>query len=510
MGSRRYPSIVLGTFIVACASAQGPKQVSEATRVYEAAKDAVFSIETDKATGTGFLSMDGSTIITCYHVIEGASKLTVKGSMDARWSVTAVRFDKKLDLALLTVDRPSSRRQLPIALRNPTVGEKVYVIGNALGVLTRSLSEGIVSGLRSLDSTPLLQVTAAISPGVSGSPILNSKGEVVGVVSFTLSKGQSLNLGVSSTALRSVATTKEVKVDEFFVLAGRSPTEVSPPVSKQLLDEGQAVQLARLASQFGRAYVELHERDATPNEQSSAAAGFSRYWSGASRGFEGFALWPELVSCVDRFELAASQMAQAELEVTRIMENRPPIGSSSRDYAEHRERFQEALSSRSKRNEESSKAFFSFSTGLFRLFYRESAFLEVVEPTALIHFFGTSIKVSDDPYGRIVPEYASPETCRLATPLLPPGAWEKLKAVTSGTYAERKRIYAVANAGDRIFAVKVGADEFKDVRNWRDVYNLTTGLHPETIAGGIVWPTGQILVGLSRATARPIDVTFGG
>jgi S1-C subfamily serine protease len=95
------------------------------------------------------------------------------------------------------VDIPEEKVDpLPVSPAPPRVGEKVVVIGTPLG-LAQTVSDGIVSAIREVPGFgKIIQMTAPISPGSSGSPVLNMKGEVVGVVTFLLVAGQNLNFAI--------------------------------------------------------------------------------------------------------------------------------------------------------------------------------------------------------------------------------------------------------------------------------------------------------------------------
>ena len=81
------------------------------------------------------------------------------------------------------------------------VGETVYAVGNPQG-LEGTFSQGIVSSIRQVGSDKVLQITAPISPGSSGGPVLNSKGEVIGVSVATFRGGQNLNFAIPSNYLK--------------------------------------------------------------------------------------------------------------------------------------------------------------------------------------------------------------------------------------------------------------------------------------------------------------------
>ena len=145
--------------------------------------------------GSGFFVSNG-IIATNAHVIEGASSGTAKLIGDNRTMqiLGTVAIDRHADLALLKVESPAP----PLVLgpnADPTVGDDVYVVGNPLG-LEGTFSEGIISGVRHLDADSILQMTAPISPGSSGGPVMNGSGAVIGVSVATFQDGQNLNLAV--------------------------------------------------------------------------------------------------------------------------------------------------------------------------------------------------------------------------------------------------------------------------------------------------------------------------
>ena len=155
--------------------------------------------------GSGFF-VKPNIIATNYHVIEGAAKGTAKlvGKF-TRYKIEGVTAtDKTNDLALLKVTAYGIK---PLSLGDSDkvrIGETVYVAGNPKG-LEGTFSDGIISSRRKKRTKERLQMTAPISPGSSGGPVLNKKGEVIGVigVSFmTLEGGQNLNFAIPSEYLK--------------------------------------------------------------------------------------------------------------------------------------------------------------------------------------------------------------------------------------------------------------------------------------------------------------------
>lgn len=152
-----------------------------------------------KGQGSGFF-VDSNRFLTNYHVLAGASRAEVKTSDGKCYSVERiVAQDKAGDLIIATTENPFvdiGRSNLKISEVLPDVGERVIVIGSPLG-LEQTLSEGVVSAVRNIpDLGEILQITAPISPGSSGSPVVNVRGEVVGVATLQLAKGQNLNFAM--------------------------------------------------------------------------------------------------------------------------------------------------------------------------------------------------------------------------------------------------------------------------------------------------------------------------
>ncbi|MGH9872499.1 MAG: trypsin-like peptidase domain-containing protein [Pyrinomonadaceae bacterium] len=155
-------------------------------------------------TGSGFFVRPGQ-VVTNLHVIRGAQRTEVK-TLDGKGKVFPVAgllaSDEEGDLALLSVDMPvdpSGRtRASELARALPDEGEQIVVIGNPLK-LEGSVTDGIVSAVREVPNVgKIIQITAPISHGNSGSPVFNMKGEVVGVVTVKVTNGQNINLAISA------------------------------------------------------------------------------------------------------------------------------------------------------------------------------------------------------------------------------------------------------------------------------------------------------------------------
>ncbi|MCK4525836.1 tetratricopeptide repeat protein [candidate division WOR-3 bacterium] len=148
--------------------------------------------------GSGFFISKNGDVITNRHVLQGASRAEVKITNERHFPITeVVAEDKEGDLIRISVDIPrNSVHPLPISDSLPEVGEKVLVIGSPLG-LERTVTDGIVSAVREIPGFgKIIQITAPVSLGSSGSPVVNMKGEVIGVATFLILEGQNLNFAI--------------------------------------------------------------------------------------------------------------------------------------------------------------------------------------------------------------------------------------------------------------------------------------------------------------------------
>jgi V8-like Glu-specific endopeptidase len=147
--------------------------------------------------GSGFLVSPDGRILTNFHVIAHTKRATVRlANDDAYDSVEVIDVDKRKDIALIkikAVNQPIVKTGHSNAVQ---VGDRLYTVGNPLGMFQNTLSDGILSGIRQMDGYRLFQMSAPISHGSSGSPVLNSSGEVIAIVESTLSEGQNLNFAI--------------------------------------------------------------------------------------------------------------------------------------------------------------------------------------------------------------------------------------------------------------------------------------------------------------------------
>ena len=140
------------------------------------------------SSGSGFVVTQDGYIVTNHHVIASATSVTVTMYDGSEYPATVVGSDSDYDVAVLKINATGLQPVTLGSSEDVNVGDTVLAIGNPLGELTFSMSQGIVSCCDraiNVDGTPfnMIQVDASINPGNSGGPLMNLYGEVVGIVS---------------------------------------------------------------------------------------------------------------------------------------------------------------------------------------------------------------------------------------------------------------------------------------------------------------------------------------
>ncbi len=188
------------------------------------------------ALGSGFF-VKTNVIASNFHVIENASRGYAKLiGQKSKYNITGVvGLDSEHDLVLLAVEGANAPVLKLGENSKVAVGDTVFAEGNPEG-LEGTFSQGIVSGIRQFDTNSLLQITAPISPGSSGGPVLDSEGAVIGVAVATYKEGQNLNFAIPSKQLEELLkimgkpeplSTKAVKPKKSFLgeLGGSKSTD---------------------------------------------------------------------------------------------------------------------------------------------------------------------------------------------------------------------------------------------------------------------------------------------
>ena len=152
--------------------------------------------------GSGFILDKSGHVLTNFHVVQGANRgVKVQLSNKRTYDAKVIGTDPKHDLALLQINAPNLE---PVTLANSSelaVGQKVYAIGNPFG-LNGTMTRGIISSIRTIGGSEgatidgAIQTDAANNPGNSGGPLLNSRGEVIGINTMIASNGANQSSGI--------------------------------------------------------------------------------------------------------------------------------------------------------------------------------------------------------------------------------------------------------------------------------------------------------------------------
>lgn len=162
-----------------------------------------------EGTGSGVIVGKDGTIITNHHVIENATKLEVTLADGSKWPAKVVGIAADIDIAVIRIEAPQDRLEV-LSMGDSSevqVGQKVYAIGNPFG-LGQTLTAGVISSVerkvllkRKKGPQKMIQTDAAINPGNSGGPLLNSKGEIIGINTAIFSPtGTSVGIGFAIPA----------------------------------------------------------------------------------------------------------------------------------------------------------------------------------------------------------------------------------------------------------------------------------------------------------------------
>lgn len=176
---------------------------SDFSGIIESSIKSVVTVRTDIGQGTGFLIRSDGYIVTNAHVLSGGRQVYVLDYEQNEHLTEFIGYDENLDIALLKIEGNYPALELGNS-DNVQTGEKVIAIGNPLG-LQFSVSEGIVSAVNRIginEPAEYIQTDAALNPGNSGGPLINTNGKVIGINNFKVGSGESLGFALESNYVK--------------------------------------------------------------------------------------------------------------------------------------------------------------------------------------------------------------------------------------------------------------------------------------------------------------------
>ena len=246
---------------------------------------AIVLVEASGGRGSGFF-VAPDTLLTNVHVVGRNSSVTIRR---ASGEVVPARVEStapQVDIAVLKVSAIDKAQ--PVLTLGSTgsarIGQEVFAIGSALGLLQNTLTRGIVSGIRQTPTATLVQTDAAVNPGNSGGPLIDRTGRVVGIVTMGYTDRQGLNFAVGIDHARPILEGKPAHATAPPVApaaaAVRGPSPSLPSETEQTRAQGERMyeqamgQLARRADSLDNAWRQY----GTSCYKGRAAGALDRAW----------------------------------------------------------------------------------------------------------------------------------------------------------------------------------------------------------------------------------------
>jgi len=172
----------------------------------------VFKINTANGSGSCFYLKEHNIFVSNYHVVEGFKQVCLEDSNKNVWLGKVVMINPEADIAFIKADVvPADSMNITINAAELIMGSKVHVVGFPYG-MPFSITEGVVSSVNQLlDGKPHTQIDAAVNPGNSGGPVINEKGEIVGIVASKFKDADNMGFAIPATVLlNELESVKEV------------------------------------------------------------------------------------------------------------------------------------------------------------------------------------------------------------------------------------------------------------------------------------------------------------
>jgi S1-C subfamily serine protease len=182
-------------------------------RLYQKVLPSVMSLEVENQTGERYvgsavLALADDVVLTTWHVVADARSVWAVFADGQRVKVIGcIDHDSRRDVALLKLEKGLPHRQAALCRKMQSIASRAYVIGAPKGY-DFSISDGLISQIRSVDGFSQYQVSCPISPGNSGSPVFNQRGEVIGVAAWTKADAQNVNFAIPAREFSQLVASK--------------------------------------------------------------------------------------------------------------------------------------------------------------------------------------------------------------------------------------------------------------------------------------------------------------
>jgi len=235
-------------------------------KLYQKALPSVMSLEVENQRGERFigsavLALSDDVALTTWHVVADARSVWAVFADGQRVkAIGCIDHDSRRDVALLKLEKKLPHRQAVLRRETPPIASRAYVIGAPKGY-DFSISDGLISQIRSVDGFPQYQVSCPISPGNSGSPVFNQRCEVIGLAAWTKTDAQNVNFAIPAREFTQLIVSKTPATwDQLAAIALTIPSSAAlqphQPVRQEISDPtpagGYSAFSKRLADSAGK------------------------------------------------------------------------------------------------------------------------------------------------------------------------------------------------------------------------------------------------------------------
>jgi S1-C subfamily serine protease len=243
MMSRLKWSVVCSACLAVAASPGNALAELKPEQLYRKTLPSVMTLEVqnlagERYVGTAVLALADDIAITAWHVVDDARCVWATFADGQRVKVVGcIDKDRARDLALVKLEKALPHRRATLCRELPAVAARAYVIGAPKG-FGFSISDGLISQIRLVDGFPQYQLSCPISPGNSGGPVLNERGEVIGITSWTKADAQSLSFAIPAQELARLNASRLAISWEELAAASPSPASATSVESSRRVSAG--------------------------------------------------------------------------------------------------------------------------------------------------------------------------------------------------------------------------------------------------------------------------------